>query len=123
MVQKYGKLIYGWDYSKDLIKPLLEKLGNEWVDTSYGNDVSMSIGWHGYKNHYLTLYLPNANVNEPIEENYSTFNLLYTDECNGTIESSPYSKLNIASLEDAIQECIKQSKLIKEKFFNDKNHI
>ena len=116
MVQKYGKLIYGWDYSKDLIKPLLEKLGNEWVDTSYGNDVSMSIGWHGYKNHYLTLYLPNANVNEPIEENYSTFNLLYSDDFDSNIESSPYSKLNIASLEEAIQECIKQSKLIKEKF-------
>ena len=29
MVQKYGKLIYGWDYSKDLIKPLLEKLDKD----------------------------------------------------------------------------------------------
>ena len=45
MVQKYGKLIYGWDYSKDLIKPLLEKLDKDWVDTSYGNDLCMSIGW------------------------------------------------------------------------------
>ena len=115
MVQKYGKLIYGCDYSKDLIKPLLEKLDKGWVDTSYGNDLCMSIGWR-YKEHFLTLYLPNANINEPKEENYSTFNLLYSDESDSNIESSPYSKLNIASLEDAIQECIKQSKLIKEKF-------
>ena len=53
MVQKYGKLIYGWDYSKDLIKPLLNKLDKDWVDTSYGNDLCMSIGWR-YKEHFLT---------------------------------------------------------------------
>ena len=116
MVQKYGKLIYGWDYSKDLIKPICEKLGDEWGDNSYGNDVSMSIVWNGYKGHSLTLWLPNANVNDPIEENYSFFNLIYSDENDESIESSPYSKLNIASLEDAIQECIEQSKLIKEKY-------
>ena len=39
-----------------------------------------------------------------------------SDDFDSNIESSPYSKLNIASLEDAIQECIKQSKLIQEKF-------
>ena len=41
MVQKYGKLIYGWDYSKDLIKPLLEKLGGEKIPPKDKNDLAI----------------------------------------------------------------------------------
>jgi len=39
MVQKYGKLIYGWDYSKDLIKPLLKKLGENETIRLLSNDL------------------------------------------------------------------------------------
>ena len=67
-----------------------------------------------HKNHELKLYLPNSNFNDPDIELWSTFSLIHTNE---VFEwQTEHTKENIASLEDAIQECIKQSKLIREKF-------
>tara|TARA_R100001443_G_scaffold27558_2_gene40751 strand:+ start:3872 stop:4207 length:336 start_codon:yes stop_codon:yes gene_type:complete len=107
------EIIRSWSLSKGLIKPLLERLGKEWIESSYGNDETMSIAFH-YKNNELKLYLPNSNFNDPNNELWSTFSLIHLNE---DLEwQTEYTKENIASLEDAIQECIKQSKLIKEKF-------
>tara|TARA_R100000697_G_scaffold6812_2_gene12387 strand:+ start:356 stop:697 length:342 start_codon:yes stop_codon:yes gene_type:complete len=113
MTMQEHEIIRSWSLSKGLIKPLLEKLGEEWIESSYGNDETMSIAFY-YKDHELKLYLPNSNFNDPDIELWSTFSLIHLNE---NLEwQTEHTKENIASLEDAIQECIKQSKLIKEKF-------
>ena len=113
MTMQEHEIIRSWSLSKGLIKPLLEKLGEEWIESSYGNDETMSIAFY-HKDHELKLYLPNSNFNDPDNELWSTFSLIHTNE---VFEwQTEHTKENIASLEEAIQECIKQSKLIKEKF-------
>tara|TARA_R100000278_G_scaffold4014_1_gene7012 strand:+ start:131 stop:439 length:309 start_codon:yes stop_codon:yes gene_type:complete len=58
-----------------LMKELLKSLGNDWYDSSYGNDLVASISRNINDNHVMTIYFPNSKKSDVENEIFNTFEI------------------------------------------------
>ena len=60
---------------KPLMKELLNGLGFNWYDSSYGNDLVASISRNINDNHVMTIYFPNSKKSDVENEIFNTFEI------------------------------------------------
>ena len=58
---------------KPLMKELLEGLGCNWYDSSYGNDLVASISLNTSEEDCMTIFLPNSKIHDEDKEDFSTY--------------------------------------------------
>ena len=56
-----------------LMKELLNSLGEEWYDSSYGNYLVASISLNTSKDDCMTIFLPNSKVHDEDKEDFATY--------------------------------------------------
>ena len=68
------------EISSPLIERLLNALGKEWKNTTYGNDSLASIGKETLEGEWISVYIPNAVKCDPMQEEYSVFTVNLMDQ-------------------------------------------
>ena len=58
---------------KPLMKELLEGLGCNWYDSSYGNDLVASISLNTSEEDCMKIFLPNSKIHDEDKEDFSTY--------------------------------------------------
>lgn len=66
--------------SKPIIARLLSELGEQWENTSYHNDTMASVGFETLEGEWVQIFVPNALKCDPMQEEYSVFQLNVCDE-------------------------------------------
>ena len=59
-----------------LMKELLNSLGDDWYDSSYGNDLVASASKNISNDHVMTVYFPNSKKSDVDKELFNTFDIM-----------------------------------------------
>ncbi len=72
--------------AEPLLKELLEKLGSNWSDYSYSNNLCASIGYEYKENKHIIILLPNSLKHDIDNEKFSDFSVQLDDSSTGESE-------------------------------------
>ncbi|MAW05595.1 MAG: hypothetical protein CL918_03525 [Deltaproteobacteria bacterium] len=69
--------------AKPLLKELLEKLGSNWSNYSYSNNLCASIGYEYKENKHIIILLPNSSKHDIDNEKFSDFSVQLDNSSTG----------------------------------------